>query len=74
MGYRVKQESQKFKKHLKKCLTSLVIREIPIKMSLIFHLIPIRMAENLKGQHMLCLRRKRGDMGSGNFKGGAWRR
>jgi hypothetical protein len=32
-------------KHLKKCLKSLVIRDMQIKMILRFHLIPIRMAK-----------------------------
>ena len=32
-------------KHLKKCLKSLVIREIQIKMALRFHLTPMRMAK-----------------------------
>ena len=31
-------------KHLKKCLKSLVVREMQIKMALRFHLTPIRMA------------------------------
>ena len=39
------------KKHLKKCSKSLVIREMQIKMTLRFHLIPVRMAK-IKTTHV----------------------
>jgi hypothetical protein len=38
-------------KHLNKCSKSLVIREMQIKMTLKFHLIPIRMAK-IKATHV----------------------
>jgi hypothetical protein len=37
-------------KHLKKCSKSIVIREMQIKMTLRFHLVPIRMAKIKKTQ------------------------
>ena len=40
------EEMQMAKKHLKKCSTTLVIREMQIKANLRFHIIPIRMAKN----------------------------
>ena len=50
MRYRVNkefsnEECQMAKKHLKKCASSLVIREVQIKTILRFHLIPVRMAK-----------------------------
>jgi hypothetical protein len=41
-------------KHLKKCSTSLVIREIQIKMTVRFHLTPIRMAKIKKAGDRRC--------------------
>jgi hypothetical protein len=48
--------SQTAEKHLKECSTSLVIREIQIKMTLRFHLTPIRMAKIKNAGDNTCWR------------------
>jgi hypothetical protein len=49
-------ESRIPEKHLKKCITALVIREMQIKITLRFHLTGVRMAKikKIKGQHLLA--------------------
>ena len=51
-------------KHLKKCSTSLVIREMQIKTTLRFHLTPVRIAKIKNSGDSICWRgcRKRGTL------------
>ena len=49
-------KSKMAKRHLKKCVTSLVIREIQIKATLRFPLIPVRMAKIKNTDDNLCRR------------------
>jgi hypothetical protein len=43
-------------KHLKKCSASLIIREMQIKITLKFHLIPVRMAKTKSSGNSRCWR------------------
>jgi hypothetical protein len=50
------EETQMAKTHLKKGSTSLVIREMQIKTTLRFHLIPVRMAKMKNSGESRCCR------------------
>jgi hypothetical protein len=68
MGLRAKQkfspeEYRMAEKHLKKCSTSLIIREMQIKTTLRFHLTPVRMAKIKNSGESRC-RKECGERGT----------
>ena len=58
-----KQGIQLLNRHMKRCSTSFIIKEIQIKTIMRYHLIPVRMAKINNPRNNRCLQRKDAEKG-----------